>query len=71
MCEYYKKLNEEKEQKWVYSCGNNQMLKCNSTYMSAKKRYCISGRYIRDEHKKMTGDYKDLWTYQFERCLHT
>ena len=70
MCEYYKKLNEEKEKKWVYSCGNNQMLKY-STYMYAKKRYCISGRYIKDEHKKMTGDYKDLWTYQFERCLHT
>ena len=31
----------------------------------------ISGSYIRDEHKKMTGDYKDLWTFQFEHYLHT
>ena len=50
--------------KRVYSCGNNQMLKCSSTYIRKNATAgIISGSYIRDEHKKIISDYKELWTF--------
>ena len=56
--------NQKKEKIWVYRCENNQMLKCSSTYIYMKSSTTIiSESSIRNEHKKMIGDCKELWTF--------